>query len=154
MALQGKEWEWGKEMNIHLRIPDWRLSGKLVRGADKKQGRERWLIIFCWPQSRLQEKKPNLIVRSLVPSDEEENINSSWLPEYRSCLASKLQRATLNMEEWGVVGQQQHVCRDTVPERASCKHLCFASIKFSRQELKSKSELAHGQAQPAQSQPR
>lgn len=35
------------------------------------------------------------------------------------------------------------------PERASCKHLHFASIKLSRQELKGESELAHGQAQPA-----
>lgn len=44
------------------------------------------------------KKKPNLMVRSLVPSDnEEKNVNSSWLPEYASCLASKLQGATLNM---------------------------------------------------------
>lgn len=35
------------------------------------------------------------------------------------------------------------------PEWASCKHLHFASIKLSRQELTGESELAHGQAQPA-----
>lgn len=62
------------------------------RRRAKGKGREEIWLIYNPLLATIQR----VMIRSLVPSAKEQNGNSSWIPEYSSCLTSKQQRVTLH----------------------------------------------------------
>lgn len=81
-----------------------RLSGKL--GSSGGEGWKTEKRDGLWSPASHNSPANSATIRSLVPSDSEENVNSSWLPGYPSCLASKLQQATSNIQP-GITGLGQ-----------------------------------------------